>query len=270
MWSWHPANALPAIGAALIATALLIAPLPASAGEPRCDETPPTVDKVARAVTAATRLERSLDGTGAQFAIIARVGSDLGRHGISYTHAGLVWRDDPAGRWQITHVLNDCGGSFSRLYRQGLMQFFLDDPVRYDALVLVPAPAMRDAMVARLASGAATTLHQPRYSALAYPYSTTYQNSNQFVLENLVLARAGMLSAGRDKAIDELQRSGFRPHVVRLTGFERLAGGFKANMRFDDHPRSAIEDNRYAVVTVDAIERWLAATGGLHARHELR
>jgi hypothetical protein len=244
--------------------------LPARAGEPRCDQESPAVEAVVRAASAAKRLERALDGTGAELAIIARVGSDLSRHGISYTHAGFAWRDSPSGRWVVIHALNDCGGSQSRLYRQGLMQFFLDEPLRYDSLVLVPGPALRQAMAARLASGAAVSLHQPLYSALAYPSATAYQNSNQFVLENLALARAGALGGGREAAIDELRRSNFQPHTVRFTGFERLAGGLKANVRFDDHPRAAVQDNRYAVVTVSTVERWLAATGNLAARIELR
>lgn len=269
MWPWRRAKPRRALGTFLV-TVLASAPLTARAGEPRCNDAPPPVEKVVRAATAAKRLERTLDGTGAELAIIARVGSDLSRHGISYTHAGFAWRDDPAGRWQVIHALNDCGGSLSSLYRQGLMQFFLDDPVRYDALVLVPAPALRKTMVARLASGSATSLHQPLYSALAYPFATAYQNSNQFVLENLALARAGAVGGGRESAVEELRRSDFQPHTVRFTGFERLAGGFKANVRFDDHPRAASQENRYAVVTVAAMERWLVSTGTLAARIELR
>lgn len=267
---WRCTDVRRALGAVLIMAGLASASVSAWAGEPHCDESPPPVEKVVRAAAAAKRLERALDGTGAELAVIARVGSDLSRHGISYTHAGLVWRDDPAGRWQVIHALNDCGGSQSRLYRQGLMQFFLDDPVRYDALVLVPAPALRQVMVARLRSGSAAGLHQPLYSALAYPFATSYQNSNQFVLENLALARAGALAGGRETAIEELRRSDFQPHTVRFTGFERLAGGFKANVRFDDHPRTAAQDNRYAVVTVATVERWMASTGTLATRLELR
>lgn len=242
----------------------------ARAGEPACGDGPPAVDRVVRAATAARRLERALDESGAEIAIVARVGSDLSRHGITYTHAGIAWRDDPAGRWQVLHALNDCGGRYSRVYRQGLMQFFLEQPVRYDALVLVPRPALRTALVARLASGAAMTVHQPLYSAVAYPFATAYQNSNQFVLENLALAHSGLTGGGRDAAVRHLRHTDFQPHVVRFTGFERLGGAFKANVRFDDHPDAAERENRYAVVTVQAVEGWLNATGTLAARVEAR
>jgi hypothetical protein len=150
------------------------------------------------------------------------------------------------------------------------MNFFLDEPLNYRALVLVPAPALRQATVARIASGAALSVHQPLYSALAYPYVPTYQNSNQFVLENLALARAGMLGGGRETAIAQLRQTRFQPYIVRLTGFERLGGSFKANLHFDDHPRAEADDNRYAVVTVDTIERWLVANDALAARVEVK
>jgi len=268
MMRWRLIEALGAIVATI--ASLIAAALPARAGEPACTDGPRTVDKVVSAAAAAKRLERALDGTGAEIAVIARVGSDLSRHGITWTHAGIVWRDDPAGRWQVVHALNDCGGPASRLYRQGLMNFFLDEPLRYDALVLVPSPDLRAGLAARLAAGAASSLHHPRYSALAYPFATTYQNSNQFVLENLALAQMGRMDGGRETAIGYLRQTRFQPHIVRFTGFERLGGSFKANVRFDDHPRADEQNNRYSVVTVHAVERWLATTGALAARVEVR
>ena len=221
-------------GAAALA-AMSIA-TPSRAGEPNCSDLPPAVESAVQAASAAKRLERALDASGAEVAIVARVGSDLSRHGVTYTHSGMVWRDDPAGRWQVIHALNDCGGRYSRIYRQGLMQFFLEQPVRYDALVLVPVPQLRTALVARLASGTVGALHQPLYSTIAYPFATSYQNSNQFVLENLALAQIGVAGGGRETAIEHLRRTKYQPHVVRLTGFERFGGNFRANVHFDDHP----------------------------------
>jgi len=230
----------------------------------------PTVGNLVDAAAAAKRLERALDGTGTDLAIIARVGSDLSRFGVTWTHAGIAWRDDPAGRWQVTHALNDRAGRYSRLYRQGLMNFFLDEPLHYEALVLVPSEDLRRGLIARLSAGTAATLHQPLYSAIAYPFATSYQNSNQFVLENLALAHTGSVGGDRETAIQHLQRTHFHPHTLRFSNFERLGGSLRANVRFDDHPRVAAEHNRYAVVTVEAIERWLTATGTLTARIEVR
>lgn len=255
---------------ATVAALSLAAPA-ARAGEPACDRsTGPRIENVVAASAAATRLERALEASGAELAIVARIGSDLRRHGIAWTHAGIVWRDDPAARWQVTHLLNDCAGARSRLYRQGLVNFFLDDPLVYDALILVPGPVTRAALAARLRSGAALSLHQPLYSAMSYPFATSYQNSNQFVLENLALAQAGAAAGGREAAIARLRATGYAPHVVRLTGFERIGAGMRANVRFDDHPRDADQANRYSVVTVASLEAWLSATGDLARRLEVR
>jgi hypothetical protein len=256
------AGALPAI--------LALSPSGARSGESVHTETMPTVDEMIAAAAASKRLERALDGTGVDVAIIARVGADLTRFGVSWTHAGIAWRDDPAGRWQVVHALNDRAGRYSRLYRQGLMTFFLDDPLCYDALVLVPDENLRRGLVERLTTGTAASLHQPRYSAIAYPFATNYQNSNQFVLENLALAHVGRRDGDREAAIEHLQRTHFHPHTVRFSNVERLGGSFKANVRFDDHPRASAETNRYAVVTVEAIERWLSAAGALTSRIEIR
>ncbi len=230
----------------------------------------PTVADMVAAAAAAKRLERALDGTGVDIAIVARVGADLSRFGVTWTHAGIAWRDDPAGRWQVVHALNDRAGRFSRLYRQGLMTFFLDDPLCYDALVLVPDESLRRGLVDRLAAGTAIILHQPHYSAIAYPFATTYQNSNQFVLENLALAHVGRRDGDREAAIEHLQRTQFHPHTLRFSSVDRLGSSLKANVRFDDHPRASAETNRYAVVTVEAIERWLTTAGALTARIEIR
>ncbi|TWT02675.1 DUF2145 domain-containing protein [Reyranella sp. CPCC 100927] len=266
MTRWRFIEALGAVAAAV--ASLVPGTLPARASELACADGACSIDKVASAAAAAKRLERALDKTGVEVAIIARVGSDLSRHGISWTHAGIAWRDDPAGRWQVVHVLNDCGPA-SCLYRQGLMNFFLDEPLHYNALVLVPSPAVRAGLAVRLATGAACDLHQPRYSMLAYPFATSYQNSNQFVLENLALAQIGAMDGDRETAIDHLQQTRFQPHVVRFSGLERIGGSFKANVRFDDHPRADGHNNRYSVVTVHAVERWLAANGALDARVEV-
>lgn len=232
--------------------------------------TMPGIGDMVDAAAAAKRLERALDGAGTDIAVIARIGSDLTRFGVTWTHAGIVWRDDPAGRWQVMHALNERSGRHSLLYRQGLMNFFLDDPLCYDALILVPGESLCRSLVVRLASGAAATLHQPLYSAIANPFVTTYQNSNQFVLENLALAHAGRPDGDRLDAIAHLRLTGFQAHCVRFTGIERLGGRFKANVRFDDHPRGAARGDGYAVVTVDAIGRWLARNGMLAARVEVR
>jgi hypothetical protein len=259
------ANAL-----ALAAALILAAPV-AIAGEARCATGAPETVKVERAAVAAVRLEHALHHSGAALVLIARIGADVSRHGLRYTHAGFAWRDDPAGRWTVRHALNDCGSASSRLYSQGLMNFFLDDPLSYEAMVLVPHPALAARIVERLRSGASEALHVPAYSTIAYPFATRYQNSNQYVLENLALAHAPLAGRAarantRAEAIAELRQSGYVPSTIRVGALERIGAGTRANIRFDDHPREADASSRYELVTVESIEAWFARNGLLSAR----
>jgi hypothetical protein len=253
-----------------LAAALVLAAPAALAGEARCATGAPASAKVERAAVASVRLERALDESGTALALIARIGADVSRHGLRYTHAGFAWRDDPAGRWTVRHTLNDCGGASSRLYSQGLMNFFLDDPLSYEALVLVPHPTLAARVVERLRSGASEALHVPAYSSIAYPFAARYQNSNQYVLENLALARAPQAGRARPntraEAIAELRQSGYAPSTIRVGALERIGAGTRPNIRFDDHPREADAGGRYDVVSVESIEVWLARNGLLAAR----
>jgi len=219
---------------------ILLPEAPAAAGQ-TCRETAPNVVELRDAATAAVNLVSRLDETGAGLAVIARVGGDISRHGLKYTHAGFAWRDHPCGRWLVVHALNPCGTGRSVLLNQGLMRFFLDDPLVRDTLVLIPRVPLQRAVADLLASRRAALLHQPRYSMLAYPGGDLrYQNSNQWIAEVLTLAMARLegRDPGRRAAVArEARARGLRGSPIRLSLLERLVAKVgRANVRFDDHP----------------------------------
>jgi hypothetical protein len=104
----------------------------AAESETGCQAAPATVRQLITASTMTTRLRDHLDASGAAVAIIAQVGSNQSHRGLKYTHGGLAWRDHPKGPWTVVQVLNLCGTGRSGIYEQGLMRFFLDDPLSYD------------------------------------------------------------------------------------------------------------------------------------------
>jgi hypothetical protein len=58
------------------------------------------------------------------------------------------------------------------LYRQGLAEFFLDDPHRYEAAYAVPSPELQQQLLPLLRDNArAAHWHQRRYNLLAYPWA---------------------------------------------------------------------------------------------------
>ena len=131
---------------------------------------------------------RALDASGADGVVLARAGQDLSQYGLRYSHLGFAYRDTWQGQsvWRVAHKLNHCGSADAALYRQGLGEFFLDRPHRYEAAFVVLGadtqakllPLLRDNQ--RLA-----TWHTPRYNMLAYPWALTYQQSNQWAIETL-------------------------------------------------------------------------------------
>lgn len=230
-----------------------------------CDAVPPSVDEVSRGLALAEAVRARLEASGAQVVLLARAGQDLSRHGLRWSHVGLAYRqpeDGASGRgvWRVLHKLNHCGTAEAAVYRQGLGEFFLDKPHRYEAAFAPLAPALQASLLPRLrANDQAARLHQPRYSMVAYAWGLRYQQSNQWALEMLA-ADAG--AGNRDAAQAWLQQRGFVPPVIQLDTLTRLGARVTmAHVAFDDHPTGERMAGRIATVTADAMFRWLRDEG---------
>ncbi|HEY0061414.1 MAG TPA: DUF2145 domain-containing protein [Telluria sp.] len=196
----------------------------------------------------------ALEASGAQVAIIGRIGQDLSSYGLRYSHAAFVWRDHPKGRWLVVHELNQCGTASSALYDQGLANFFLDDLYRYEAVVLIPSAQSQSRIAAVLGSYVANRMHYARYNMLAYPFSTDYQNSNQWVLETYAASAAEMGVQDRGRAQAWLKLAGYTPSTLDIPASKRLGARlFSANISFDDHPFGRRAAGRIDTVTVESL-----------------
>ena len=242
----------------IFAAMLLATAVNAHAGQ-NCEPKPLTVDEVQRSLDLAQRSMQVLDASGAQVAIIARAGQNLSQYGLRYSHVGLAWRDHPAGRWVVVQLLNDCGTADSALFNDGLGNFFLGGLYQYKAELILPSPEVQQRLVQVLASRTPQRLHQPKYSMLAYAWSTRYQNSNQWVLETLAAASAapGKVET-RAEAQQWLNQAGFQPVGVDIGLGARLGARlFRANVAFDDHPTGPRLRGHFDTVTVDGIEQFV-------------
>ena len=259
----------------------------ASAGQ-ACDTTPPDTAAMTRALGLAERVQRSLDASGAQVVIIARAGQDLTKYGLNWSHLAFAYRVDapasrpddngtailgtygsatasglvasfaPRGTWRIVHKLNQCGTAEAAIFRQGLAEFFLDTPFRYEAAYVVPNPEVQAALMQVLTDDRRLVQwHTPAYSVVAYPWSTKYQQSNQWALETL----AGSLdpAAGtRERAQAWLQLHSYQPTVLHIDALTRLGGRMtRANVAFDDHPNSKRFSDHIETVTVESMFTWM-------------
>ncbi len=247
--------------------ALLLGALVAAATAPvragtACSERPLSPDAFQAADRLANDLLRVLDSDAREAAVLGRAGSDLSRHGLRFSHAGLAVREHPGAPWRVVHLLNHCGRATGALYREGLINFFLDDPFEYAALVLVPGEALQRRLADVVADGTAVALLEPRYDMLAHPESLSAQNSNQWLLELIAAAEAPPGSVRTRAAAQRwLRGQRFEGDVVRLSTLERLgARMFRANVAFDSQPVAERVAGRITVVTVRAVERHLAAS----------
>ena len=135
-----------AAATALLGLALLA---PAHAGRPCNEPQALKVETLERSLGLALSTLKTLDASGARVVVMARPGQDLSKYGIRYSHLGFVYQqpDGQGGQvWRVLHKLNQCGTAESALYRQGLAEFFSDDLFDFEAGLVVPTPAVQDAL----------------------------------------------------------------------------------------------------------------------------
>ena len=189
----------------------------------------------------------TLELSGANLALIGRIGSDQSKRGVRYTHVGYLLREHPAGAWTVVHELNSCGSGNSDLFDEGLANFYMDDLFENETRIVIPSPDLQQKLAQTLQSSLKRTLHEPTYSSIAFPWSTQYQNSNGWILETLALAAAGPDEIhNREQAQRWLRANGYQPEKIHIGGGERAGARlFTPNIRFGDHPQSAWQAQMY-------------------------
>jgi hypothetical protein len=251
---------------------------PAHAGR-NCEAQAPSATSVQRGLNLATRTARALDATGATVVVLARSGQDLSKYRLRWSHLGFAYKvanAAPAAAlgdasslapaapsvWRVVHKLNHCASANADVFRQGLAEFFMDDPFEYLAgyAVLVPEvqaklwPLLQDDMQI-------TKLHQAAYSMVAYPWAQTYQQSNQWAIETLAMAMEPSAST-RERAQSWLRFKAYEPTTLRLNAMVRLGARMTAgNVAFDDHPNDKRFSDRIETVTADSVFDWLQSSG---------
>ena len=247
----------------IAALLLLAAAAAAQAGRP-CEEKPQTVRQVEQGLALAQATARQLDASGAQVVLLARAGQDLSKYGLQWSHLGFVYKhttQQPAV-WRVMHKLNHCGTDHAALYRQGLGEFFMDKPYRYDAAYVALKPELQQALLPVLTDNARVArFNERRYSMVAYAFGTRYQQSNQWVLETLA-GVAGSSVLTRSDAQAWLRSQGYQPTDLHLSTLTRLGGRMtQANIAFDDHPSARRFTSHIDTVTVDSMFAWLPRAG---------
>lgn len=224
-----------------------------------CEEHPPAPDAARLGMEMAAAARTALDGIDDEVVLIARIGQDLSKYRLTYSHVEFAVRAHPDGAWSVVHKLNTCGTATSALYDEGMINFFMDAPVRYQAGIWRLQPAVQARLKKALLGKKAGDYLEPNYSLVAYPFNTRYQNSNGWVLEVLAYALAPEDEANtRRSAQAWLKSNGYVPTELELGTMTRLGARMtRANVSFDDHPSELRWSGHIQTVTVDSIGTWL-------------
>jgi hypothetical protein len=268
--SRQPLGALAsALGAVLLLALAFALPTAAHAGR-SCEARLPKAVSVQRSFTLADHAAKALDASGAQVVVLARVGQDLSKYGLRWSHLGLAYREPSfaadgspgPGAWRVAHKLNACGTAQADVYRQGLAEFFLDDMFEYAASFAVPTPEVQARLLPLLRDNPQLGMfHTRAYSMVAYPWAQTYQQSNQWALETLALSQEPAATT-RERAQAWLRLKGYEPTGLHLSALARLGARVSAaNVSFDDHPNEKRFSDRIETVTVDSVFRWMEHAG---------
>jgi hypothetical protein len=248
-----------------LALMAMCAVAPAAHAGRSCENKPLTAQTITQGMALAQRtsdaLDAEFDRSGARVVVLGRAGQDLSQYGLRYSHLGWAYKT-PEGPWRVLHKLNSCGTDTGSLYRQGLGEFFLDNPWRYQAVWSVPVPALQAPLHALLVDPARSVqLNTRPYSMVSYAWATRYQQSNQWALETLAMATEPGVHS-REQAQAWLRFKGYQPSTLRIGALTRLGARVSAaNIAFDDHPNSKRFSDRIETVTVDSMLDWLVRAG---------
>lgn len=227
-----------------------------------CAARHPSPQQLDAAAATALRAVDALEAADASVALIARVGTDLSKQGLVYSHAGFVLRDHPDGRWTVVHLLNECGSDRSGLYAQGLVDFFSDDLVNQDLRIVWFTPDVARRLSQYLAHMPRGNLHNSHYNLIARPGSRDYQNSTAWLVEVMASAQATRPVKDRVDAYALARAGGFVPDIIGIPYAKRVLGGlFSANVAFTDHPVATRLSGDYPVITVRSIFRFFDKAG---------
>lgn len=215
-----------------------------------CDRPSPlSAEQQDRLLRFAAIARRELEATGEQVALLARSGLNLSRFRIRYSHAGVSLKASDNTPWSVRQLYYACDEGRPRLYDQGLAGFVLgtDDPsIGYVSIVSLPHEPAAALERTSLDKARALRLLAATYSANAYPFSLRYQNCNQWVIELLAAAWAGLDDGDdlRARAQSWLLERGYTPYNVDVgSHLLMFAGAFVPWIRYDDHP----EEDRLAL-----------------------
>ncbi|QOL25616.1 DUF2145 domain-containing protein [Thalassotalea sp. LPB0316] len=225
---------------ALIAISMTIA-LPAFAGSAQTSEIKHSVESVEKF---AKQVERYAANKGARAFIIGRVGrpeSELPK-GIKFTHTAIaIYSSIELDTGEIVK-----GYAVHNLYqKEGQLdksELIIDYPVDFfwgvDALkagIIIPAPALQERIIALIAEGKDSLLHNENYSVIANPFNNEFQNCTEHTLN---IVNASIYQTTDVTQLKANTKAHFKPQRIKVNPVKLMLGNiFVDDVSTSDHGR---------------------------------
>jgi hypothetical protein len=159
--------------------------------------------------------------------------------GMHFTHVAFVVYSNIT----LADGTNVPGYAIYNLYqkndRPNLSDLVQDYPVDFfsgvaelEAGILIPSPELQQRLLTVIASPTYTSLHQPRYSVIANPYTIELQNCTEFVLD---VVNAAIYQTSDIKLIKANTKVYFKAQPVKVNPFKLMLGSmFSAEVSTSD------------------------------------
>jgi len=191
----------------------------------------------------AKKVEKSLADHGARVAIIGRIGRPASEMppGMRFTHAAFAVYSDITtvdgrvlkGYATFNEYQSDDNPDTSSLVQDYPADFYAS-VAELEAGVIIPSPELQRRLLDVLASPTYKALHDPRYSAIANPYTLGRQNCTEFVLD---VIQAAIYQTADIKVIKANTRAFFEGQPVNVGGLRLFLGSiFSREISLSDHP----------------------------------
>ncbi len=190
----------------------------------------------------AKQVERTLAEKGARVFIIARQGRPAEElpEGIHYTHTGFgVYSSISMEDGSVVP-----GYALYNLYQRNdepdVSDLVVDYPVNFfagahelRAGIIIPSPHLQRRLLDVISSDTYNALHNPRYSVVANPFNSQYQNCTEHTLDVL---NAAIYQTADAKELKRNAAAYYRPQEIKVAPLKLMLGSlFMAELSLSDH-----------------------------------
>ncbi|MDP2834045.1 MAG: DUF2145 domain-containing protein [Pseudomonadota bacterium] len=189
------------------------------------------------------KVEKALAAKGARVAILARMGRPPAElpEGMHFTHAGFAVYSEITTRdgrklpgYAVYNLYqNAASPNTSALVQDYPVDFFAGVAV-LEAGIIIPSAELQQRLLAIITSPTYQALHEPRYSAIANPYTLGYQNCTEFVLD---VVNAAVYQTDDIRQIKSAEKQYFTAQKVNISPLKLLFGSmFSSEVTLSDQP----------------------------------